>query len=335
MKVSRRLILVPLMMVATACVTLGSGDKNKKPPEISEKLNNEEAIEAGLEFGGDTLYEVTKLLQKRRALVAAGRSVEKTLMNSYADMPEHRLINSVNLYQHSESNAAPKMVLKFLDSNKKLHRQLAWHIAAAMPSPAMASTVETYLTAAITENRFDDLYSPKLADAVVSNRLKDSYSILRLGLMETDNVSFAHGMIAIDPKRASADFMDYLAQAPLEELRQLSLMAVDMFVCMEMLKHMQKFPVSIYHPNFSHLFYYATSRNMALAELAQEVIATYSPTHNGYLAYLFNLQPEWLQIAYVEGVRRNVTPVASLFLNEVKKNSSHQEVIDEINSMVN
>jgi hypothetical protein len=37
----------------------------------------------------------------------------------------------------------------------------------------------------------------------------------------------------------------------------------------------------------------------------------------------------------VEGVRRNVTPVASLFLNEVKKNSSHQEVIDEINSMVN
>jgi hypothetical protein len=142
-------------------------------------------------------------------------------------------------------------------------------------------------------------------------------------------------MIAIAPEQAAADFMVYLAQAPVEELRQLSLTSVDLFCCMEMLKHLQKVPVSIYHPNFSHLFYYATSRNQALAELGQEVLSGYSPKYNAYLAYLFGVQPEWVQLAYIEGIRRNMTPVATLFLFEVKKNSRHQEIIDEINSMIN
>jgi hypothetical protein len=295
----------------------------------------EEAVEAGLEFGGETLSRVKDLLNKQQKLVPEARRLEKELTRNFAGIPDYRLINTVNLYLHSESPQAPQLMLKMLDSSKNLHRQLAGHIAGGMPSPKMAEAIEGFLTQVITENRLGEFLNANLAEALADNHMKSSYTVLRQGLMETNNVAFAKAMMEVEPGKASTDFLDYLAGAPVEELRQLNLETLDLFTCMEILKHLQKFPASIYHANFPHLFLFATSRNIGLAELAHQVLLTYSPKYNRYLSYLFNLQPEWVQLAYVEGIRKNLTPVASLFLMEVKKDSRHQEVVDEINSMMN
>jgi hypothetical protein len=334
MQTTKLFCICACIVLASACVSLSSNKKNEPPP-IVNSMATDKALEAGIEFGGDTLLKVKKLLRTRNQLAKAGRGLEKNLLNNFEKMPDHRLINCVSFYIASESTEAHQVVGRLLSSDKKLHRQLAWHIATHMASQEMAKTLEEFLTKVITEDRLSGYFSPEMAEALVNNRLKDSYTILRLGLMASNNVNFVKAMIAIAPERASGDLMEYLAQAPVEELRQLTVDSVDLFSCMESLKHLQKYPVSVYHGNFPHLFYYATSRNMALAELAQEVLATYAPKHNAYVAYLFSTQPEWLQLAYIEGVRRNLTPVATSFLLEVKKNSRQQEIVDEINSMIN
>ncbi len=331
-----KIIMFALVVFAIiGCVTLNNDSEKKTPPAINEKMSNDAAVEAGIEFGGETLSKVKDLLNKRQRLVPEARNLEKNLMEDFAGMSDSRLINTVNLYLHSESPKAPQLVLKMLDSAKNLHRQLAWHIAGGMPSTKMGETIEGFLTQVITDNRLGEYLSPGLADAIADNHLRSSYTILRQGLMETNNVAFAKAMMAVDPQKSSSDFLDYLAQAPVEELRQLNLETLDLFTCMEVLKHLQKYPASIYQQSFANLFLFATSRNIGLAELAHQVLLTYSPTQNLYLSYLFNLQPEWVQLAYVEGVRKNLTPVASLFLMEAKKGSRHQEVVDEINSMIN
>lgn len=331
---SRSAFLLTLAL-SSACVTLSDSGTSQPPPPIDDSMTSKDAIEAGLTHGGETLAKVKSLLVKRKQLVSAARGLEKPLIEKFSTIADTRLINSVSLYQHSRSAAAPQLVKKMLDASKKLHRQLAWHIAANMPSQAMAQVIEGFLTQAISDGQLGEYLDPSMADAIVNNRLTNSYTILRQGLMATNHYAYAQGMIALIPRQASEDFMDYLSQAPVEELRQLNLTTLDLFTCMELLKHLQKYPVAINHPNFQHLFFYATSRNIGLAEHAQALLTSYSPQHNRYLAYLFTVQPEWVQLAYIEGIRRNITPLAATFLNEVKKNSRHQEIIDEINSIVN
>ena len=185
----------------------------------------------------------------------------------------------------------------------------------------MAKAIEKKLTQAITDNEISQMYWPKMAESIANNKLIHSYTILREGLNESNHVAFARAMILLKPTQASYDFMNYLAKAPIEELRQLNLSSVDIFSCIEILEHLQRFPVAVTHPRFEHLFFFAISRNTALAELSKKALSRYFPNGNNSLALTLARMPNWVQIAFVEGVRRQLSPDRK----STRLNSSHSQ----------
>ena len=62
-----------------------------------------------------------------------------------------------------------------------------------------------------------------------------------------------------------------MAKAPVSELRQLNVKSVDVFACMEILRHLANFPMDVSHPKFEHLFLYSISRKhkVSMRQLAQ------------------------------------------------------------------
>ena len=90
----------------------------------------------------------------------------------------------------------------------------------------MAVKLDERLTAMITNNELDEHYYPQMAEAVAANDLRSAYTVVRQGLFTSHDSAFVKAMIAIDARRAIGDFMDYLALAPIEELRQLNLRTI-------------------------------------------------------------------------------------------------------------
>jgi hypothetical protein len=124
--------------------------------------------------------------------------------------------------------------------------------------------------------------------------------------------------------------MTYLAQAPAEELRQLTLSSVNLYTAVAILKHLQKHPPNLANAYFDHLFLYAVSRNTGLAELAQLTVENFVPAHTDLVAMALARHPAWVQIAYLENARRRMNPKEGLLLGELKKVTSERDVIEEI-----
>lgn len=326
-----------LMLFLTAsCVTLGTQDPNKKdpPPEITADLPLTEALDAGISYGEVTLGKVKSLIKKRHEENAAGALLFKRIAKEEARMPATELINAIHLFQLYGAGRGPELFDALSQSERSISQQMAWHLAAALPSAKMASRVEQKLSTAIAQNEINQLYLPKMAEAVAANRLKHSYTVVRQGLFESNQVAFARAMISLESEKASDDFLNYLARAPVEELRQLNLVSIDVFAATEILQHLATHPANIAHPRFENLFFFAISRNPALAEMARIVLDNYLPAHNSHLAFMLARLPNWIQIAFVEGSGRQLSPKLTLFLQELKKSTSQKEVIEEIEDVV-
>jgi hypothetical protein len=141
-------------------------------------------------------------------------------------------------------------------------------------------------------------------------------------------------MIQLNSKRANEDFLNYLALAPGEELRQLNLTSIDVFVCTEILQHMANNELPVTHSHFDHLFYFAISRNTALSDMARKVIENAMPSHAQHLAFLLSKLPPWAQIAYVDNTKSSTNTSVKLFLTELKKVSVQKDVRDEIDEII-
>ena len=100
---------------------------------------------------------------------------------------------------------------------------------------------------------------------------------------------------------------------------------------MEILEHLAQHTTPVTHPQFDYLFFYSISRNQALAGLARKVLEPYFAKDRSYLAFRLTQMPKWVQLAFIEGGRRQMTPIFAKFLSELKKNTINQEVIEEIN----
>lgn len=326
------------LLVIVACVSCASlsGNRNKKkePPEITHEMPLSDAIEAGMEHGEVTLNKVIRLIKIRKQWAVAGDILFDSIKNNYQSWPSVRLINAAQLYELSAHSKSDELFYLLSFSERHLIQQLAWHLAGSRPSKQMAVKIEERLTVAIDTNELKEIYWPGMADAVAANMLKSSYTVVRQGLFENNHIAFAKAMIALNPSGATDDFLDYLSLASLEELRQLSLNSVDVFTCVEILKHLKNFPPSVSHRKFTHLFYYAISRNTALAEMARSILEDFFPGQNSMLAQMLSRLPNWVQIAFVEGSRRQMTPKLSLFLKELKGTTSQKEVVEEIDHVV-
>jgi hypothetical protein len=208
-------------------------------------------------------------------------------------------------------------------------------MAEQQPSKPMANAIESRLTHLLKYRRNFSYYTPELAKAVKSNRLKSSYSLMRHGLFETNNLSYAQAMIALRPNKSAIDFLDYLALASPEELRQLNVESVDMFVCYEILNHLLTHEVSVANKSFRHLFYFAISRNHGFSDLANTIINRYIPEHSELLAQVLSQTKSWVQMAYIERVRRNYTSASGVILAKLKNVSIHRDVVEEIKGVLN
>ncbi len=300
------------------------------PPALTEKTPIDQVIQAGLDYGGDTLANAKKLIKRRGEGLRASERAKEVLLSNIEGKDQHQLVNAAHLYASVAIPLDPSLARKLIQSDKPLHQQLGWQLSAVKPSPHVAKMLDTELGLAINDGEEERILIPQMANAVRANKLTSAYTIVREGLLLKGNEEFALAMMALSPEKASNDFLSYLILATPEELRQLTLSNVNLYTCVAILKHMQKFPPDVSRVEVEHLFVYAVSRNTALQELAFGVIETYIPQRLEFLGATLSRQPTWIQMAYLEGARRRMTPKQRLLITEVRNTTAEKDVVQEI-----
>lgn len=331
----RAIALGLVFLLGTACAKDGKTPEEpmKPAPRITQAMTLDEALKAGIDYGGDTLVDVRKLLKKRKELEKAAPLLREALLDRLETAENHQMMNAAALYMMTNEQPPLAMLEKLIASGRPLAAQLGWQIAAVKPSRAVSGLLDSHLTRALAEGDEESVLVPQMANAVAANGMTGAYTWARRGLMARGDEEFAQAMISLDPERASNDFLPYLSQASAEELRQLTLASVNVYAVIAIMKHLQKVPAEVGAPGFDHLFVYAVSRNVALAELAQEVLVGYVPRHTETLAQGLARHPLWVQIAYLENARRKMNPKIGLLVGELKNSTSEEDVIAEIDEL--
>lgn len=330
-----RLVLALSLLAAAACTTPGEREAQERPqpPAIVWNMPLEDALKAGVDFGQQTLVDVQKLVKKRKEGPQASKILVSWISDNLAKWDPPQLINAGRLYMAQPGAIDADLFRELVRSERPLANQVGWQLAAVRPGETAARAVEAELTRALNENDETSVLIPQMANAVASNQLKSAYTLLRRGLMVKGDQEFAAAMMMLAPEQASEDFLVYLGQVPGEELRQLTLVTVDPYTCVGIMRHLIKVPPSVANPHFDHLYFYAVSRNIGLAELAQEVIESYVPQRTELLAQVLARQPTWVQMAYLESARRKRGAKIGLLLSELKKVSAEEDVIQEIDEL--
>jgi len=317
---------------ASSCITTSSdvGAKAKQPPSITKDMSLEDALQAGIDFGGDTAKDVRKLIAKRKLWPMAERILYQAVQDGIIKYENTQLVNAVMLYISGPVTPQEVLFQQMVSSGRPLARQLAWQMAAALPGKVMRGAIDREINRAVFDDEEEELLIPVMAGAVQANRMTSAYTLIRRGLFKTNNEEFAQAMAVLSPEQASGDFMNYLAICPPEELRQLTVSTINVFAATIALNHMIKYPPSVSDPNIETLFYYSISRNTGLSEIATSLIEHLSQKNQAALALTLSRMPTWAQVAFIEGVRRNLTAQKRVFLEELKKVASQTEIVDEL-----
>lgn len=329
------LAVISLFSLMLGCLTnnvdgKSTSDASAVAPAVTWNMPLEEALQAAINFGGDTLDQVKKLIKRRNEYEATAKFVEGKIADGMMKYESHQLINATHLFMITPQPLDSKLFTALIQSPRPLANQLGWQLAAAKPAKSIRTAIEARLTAALVEGEEDSVLLPQMANAIAANHLTTAYTWARQGLFKKGNEEFARAMMVLNPKQASDDFLPYLALAPAEELRQLTLSSVNLYTCLAILQHLYKTPANFGRAGFEHLYVYAVSRNGALAEVAQAVIENYAAQHAEALAQMLAKQPVWVQIAYLENARRRLNPSVSLILTELKKMTAEADVVREI-----
>lgn len=311
------------------CISMGN-DKEEIPP-ITAETDIKDVVNIGINY--QESYDLAKSeIKKRQAKPVVSGYTSQLITEK--DFTSQRMWRLINLYQWSTPGlVSPKIVDYLIRHKDSFTRQLGWLLAANRPSDIIAVTIERYISQAIYNNNEENILYPEMAMAAKENNLTGVYSILVNGLMTKGSSEFADAMIALNPQKAKYDTINYLAQATVEDLRQMNQKTVDMHTCIKILTFLNEYGVPLEHPRFEHLFLYAVSRNPAFAELASSVLKNYIKSSRDHLAYTLARLPVWIQVAFVESTREKMNANIGLFLSELKQVTAHQEVIEEINSI--
>jgi hypothetical protein len=326
------LTIVLGFFVGSSCVTSSSGGASnaKQPPAVTKDMSLEDALQAGIDFGGETARDVRKLISKRKQWSMAEKVLYQALQEGIIKYENTQLVNAVMLYISGPVTPQEALFQQMVSSGRPLARQLAWQMAAALPGKVMRGAIEREMNRAVFDDEEDELLIPVMASAVQANRMTSAYSLVRQGLFKTNDEEFAQAMAVLNPEQASSDFLNYLAICPPEELRQLTVSSINVFAANIALNHMMKYPPSISHPNIETLFYYSISRNTGLSEIATGLIDHLAQKNQSALTLALSRMPTWAQVAFIEGARRNLTAQKRVFLEELKKVASQAEIVDEL-----
>ena len=319
------------LILWVGCVTLWRSDSL---PKDYQELSLKELVALVGDHGVIVIRKVYQHLRQNGQLVEAGRYIFRQIDQQRELYETVSLINVLHLYQLTGDQQAHRLFVKLLTEKRRAIIELAWQIATIMPSPAMARAIAGAISEAVEEGREKSLFLPQVASAVTANRVKGVYTLLRAGLNYTHHESFAQAMLTSDPKRATTDFTAYLSRASIDELRQQSPTSVDVYVCMVILRHLERQTLSPHDRNFAVLFWYAISRNPGLSELASRILEGYYGKHAASLAQMLARLPYWAQFAFVGNIGRRLTPASRQFLVVLQQKTSGVDVIDEINQVI-
>jgi hypothetical protein len=321
-----------LILLATGCVTpTPKGEKIKnEPPRITQDMSLEDALQAGIDFGGDTARDVRKLVSKRKQWPLAEKALYQAVQDGIIKYENTQLVNAVMLYISGPVTPQEALFKQLVSSGRPLARQLAWQMAAALPGKVMRGAIEREMNRAVFDDEEDEILIPAMASAVQANRMTSAYTLVRQGLYKTNGEEFAQAMATLSPEQATSDFLNYLSLCPPEELRQLTVSSINIFAATIALNHMMKYPPTASHPQLETLFYYSISRNPGLSDIATGLIEHLSQKNDAAMALTLSRMPAWAQVAFIEGARRNMTAQKKLFLGSLKKVASQGEVIDEL-----
>ncbi len=326
----KKWILGMVLALNVSCSGFQTAEEPVQPPEIYANMPVDAALTAAIDFGGKTLRQVKKLVKRRNAWPEASKLVFTRMDKDFVILEANQMINAMHLYMSWPQYGQVELFQKMVADDRPLVRQLGWQLASVARNKKMKVAIQSVLERAVERNEIEPVLISQMANTVERHQMKDSYTLMRLGLFKTDHEDFAKAMISLDPTKASSDFMDYLAQADKDELRQMTLSSVNIYSCLLILKHIKNVPVEISHRKLEHLFLYSISRNPALVELATDILKEYVPAHTDHLAHKLSQYPAWVQLAFVEGARRRMTPKIGLILSELKFVTSQRDVIDEI-----
>ena len=267
-----------LLLMNLSCATNNSS--TNQAPEINHNSSLDTIFAISISYGQDYIYEAEKIIKEKRLLNQAEVILAKLIIKNHNVWGSKEILNASQLYNKIASyNTAKDVFIHLIDSKKEIIRKTAWQIATNFPSEGLAIEIDSHLTTAVAYDELNKLFLPEMASAIVKNNLFLSYSLIREGLFATNDISFARALVQLDKTRAKADFMNYLAQADIEELRQLHINSVDLFVCVEIMEHFLNHGFDINNRNLKHLFFYAISRNQGISEMAIKVLEKYTPKY--------------------------------------------------------
>jgi hypothetical protein len=326
--------------IILACLSLlyscSTTKRDYKAEKITDKTKTQDALNIAIAKGGFEIKNVLRLIVIRGEQEMGKKFLLEKFSSSDEKQPFYEKSNTLELLQsfRVEPKEAIMLFEKLKASLSLKQRELAWGIATAFPSAELAVHIEKHLSAAIMVDDLERELVPSMADALAENQLTSSYSIVKQGLFLRNDIGFAQAMIRLNPKKAEKDFLDYLGSIPTEELRQLNLESSNIFLCLELLNFLATRSLSPTNRYFENLFYFATSRNQSLSEVAMHVIENTSIQYRDHVAQILAGTPNWLQLAYIEKIRNNVTVQAKLLLKQLHTLSSKTHVINEIDEVL-
>ncbi len=323
---------ISFLMSINGCVTPSSpgGKSDKLPPIISKTTSLEDALAAGIEFGGATAQSVRKLVTNRKEWPAAEKILYKNIEIGIIEYSNVQMSNVMMLYLSSPVHPSGELFKKMVASDRLVVRHLAWQMATVLPGKTMGKAINSEISRAIFDDDEAAILIPAMATAVQANNMKTAYSVAKQGLLSTNHEAFASAMIALNPEKSSDDLLEYLSLCPPEELRQLTITSIGVFAATISLQHMLKYPPNQNQSLIETIFYYAVSRNSGLSDLAVTLVEELAIKNPVGMAMSLARMPVWVQIAYIEGSRRNMSAAKRNFLTELKRVVAQSEVLEEL-----
>ena len=323
-------LLLSVCIGALSCVTVS---EDNTPPAITKEMPVQERFDVALKFGGASLKNVKKVTTIEKQWPEMAKVARTYLRNNVRSAEREEIIRAAQIYQSSVPALEPKVLQIFTRHPSQEISVIGWQLAALRPSEELKTFIEEEVSYFVMRGKETRILMPELASAIMENEVHSVYSVLELGLSENKGDDFAKAMIALNPDAAAGSFMDYLNIATIEDLRQMNQTTVDVYTCLVILRFFMNNPLPLGHQGISQLFAYAVSRNSALSDMAREVIDRQVPSYKEAMTFALASLPMRVQIAFVEGSRRNPSSNYRLLLSHLRQVTRYHQVIEEIDAI--
>lgn len=339
--VADKIIYAKKWMVASAlillshCATTDEQSKQNRPLTREElsALTVEALIELAVSPGRNSVVQIAAEIYKKREPKKVAEIVAQNLTRAEAETADFRLWNFGKLSYLLKIEFNQQQVMAWLSHRHEIVRRIAWRLASFGKKYISDENIEVHVAGLVNRGRESSLFVPEFAEAIGARQLRNYYSLVRQGLMETGLDAFATSLIRLNPKAASSDFLVYLSSIPVEDLRQMSQESMKPETVVVIFDHLGAFTPSPSNSMSSYLFVYTISRNMLISEKAQEILEKMMRTDAMTMAIYLARMDEWIQTAFVETARKNLNPTLKSFLMQLKEYTPHQYVVADISSI--